>query len=319
MKIKNLLLLTAAASLSMSAFAQVNGEYVDYTSGTPTQDHFFVRGNYDDMGDAAQYNNTVSFKAGTPQQVWIHLDDDEIYLNEAIQALDHQAYNSSGSLYDEITYNGYQFDIYLPSNVRIITVDNVTLQEYNEDEAEGDPVDLVKGDRMPTTSTLSWAKKEGVIKVIDGKNYDVYTFTCFNDKAFGTHFSASTPAKYKQNGALKKDATLLGIYLQNDDQDQVVGPLEQDMILGNMMFTLNETSEMFFFGTGGQGENRYMQFNRVKLFGSSSVVENLATKTISSVKYYNIAGMESNNPFDGVNIQVTTYNDGTTTTCKVIK
>ncbi len=37
------------------------------------------------------------------------------------------------------------------------------------------------------------------------------------------------------------------------------------------------------------------------------------------MKYYNVAGMESNMPFDGVNIKVTTYNDGTTSTCKVIK
>ena len=46
MKIKNLLLFAAAASLGLSAFAQevTNGEYVEFKAGTPTQDHFFVRG-----------------------------------------------------------------------------------------------------------------------------------------------------------------------------------------------------------------------------------------------------------------------------------
>ena len=54
-------------------------------------------------------------------------------------------------------------------------------------------------------------------------------------------------------------------------------------------------------------------------FGSASVVENLAQKTIKNVKYYNIAGMQSEVPFDGVNIKVVTYNDGTTSTYKVMK
>ncbi len=45
----------------------------------------------------------------------------------------------------------------------------------------------------------------------------------------------------------------------------------------------------------------------------------MAEKTINNVKYYNVAGMESNVPFEGVNIKVVTFNDGTTSTSKVIK
>lgn len=44
-----------------------------------------------------------------------------------------------------------------------------------------------------------------------------------------------------------------------------------------------------------------------------------ADKGITSVKYYNVAGHESDAPFSGVNIVVTTLNDGTTTTTKIIK
>lgn len=44
-----------------------------------------------------------------------------------------------------------------------------------------------------------------------------------------------------------------------------------------------------------------------------------SAKAVSSVKYVNVAGAESNVPFDGVNIMVTTYADGTTQTAKVIK
>ena len=310
MKIKNLLLFAAAASLGLSAFAQdvTNGEYVDFKAGTPTQDHFFVRGTYDDMGTAQVEENKISFKGGTPQLVWIHLNDDEIYLNEDIQNLAPQEYKP-GATYNEITYNSFQFDIYMPQTTEIIvTYDD----EYNE-------VYFEKGDRLPGTSTLSWAKKS-TTKVIDGINYDVYTFTCFNDKAFGTHFSAKNAAMYEANGALKKDATLFGIRVQNKNQDQVEGRINGDMILGNTLLQLRETDEIFFFGTGGRDvENRYMQFNRVAMWGSNAVVENLATKTVNSVKYFNVAGMESNVPFEGVNIMVTTYNDGTTATSKVIK
>jgi len=42
-------------------------------------------------------------------------------------------------------------------------------------------------------------------------------------------------------------------------------------------------------------------------------------REVSAVRYYNVAGMESSNPFSGMNIVVTTYSDGTTSTSKVVK
>lgn len=44
-----------------------------------------------------------------------------------------------------------------------------------------------------------------------------------------------------------------------------------------------------------------------------------AGKTVSSVRYVNAAGIEATTPFEGVNIMVTTYSDGTKTAAKVIK
>ena len=43
------------------------------------------------------------------------------------------------------------------------------------------------------------------------------------------------------------------------------------------------------------------------------------TKTVKQVRYYNLTGMESSEPFDGVNVVVTTYSDGTKSTAKVLK
>ena len=43
------------------------------------------------------------------------------------------------------------------------------------------------------------------------------------------------------------------------------------------------------------------------------------SKTVSSVKYYNITGIESDKPFSGVNIVVTRYTDGSFSTTKVLR
>lgn len=53
--------------------------------------------------------------------------------------------------------------------------------------------------------------------------------------------------------------------------------------------------------------------------GVTGVEENVAEKAVSAVKYYNVAGVESNEPFDGVNIVKTVYTDGTTQTAKILK
>jgi hypothetical protein len=44
-----------------------------------------------------------------------------------------------------------------------------------------------------------------------------------------------------------------------------------------------------------------------------------AAKAVSSVKYYNAAGMESDKAFEGINIVVTKYADGSQSTAKVVK
>ena len=327
MKIKNLLLFAAAASLSLSAFAQdlETGEWAVLEDGSPakigqtTNDHVFARNAYDDVNPGTVYDNFVTFKAGTPQTVWFWLDDDEIYQNEKVQALPKTLIKDGGAPYNEITYNSFQCDLYLPMSVQMIKTEN----------EDGDEIMFVQGDRMPNSAEFTFGEKD-FTKTIDGIEYRVYSLICSNKQNNGTHFSAKNATRYTNNGALKKDdAALIGIFLQNNNQAEVEGRLA-DMIIANQEFGLREPFTVepkwepndyrFIYGTGGNNETqRFQLYNRVALFGSSSVVEDLAQKTINNVKYYNVAGMESNMPFDGVNIKVTTYNDGTTSTCKVIK
>ena len=51
----------------------------------------------------------------------------------------------------------------------------------------------------------------------------------------------------------------------------------------------------------------------------TGIVDVLNAKQVVSEKYYNPAGIESDTPFKGVNIVVTRYSDGSTSTVKVLK
>ena len=44
-----------------------------------------------------------------------------------------------------------------------------------------------------------------------------------------------------------------------------------------------------------------------------------SSKEVAGKKYVNLAGVESATPFQGVNIEVTTYTDGTHSTTKTVR
>ena len=68
--------------------------------------------------------------------------------------------------------------------------------------------------------------------------------------------------------------------------------------------------EMFGFAQEGGEENFDLP---------TGVMEIVTVKEVVDVTYVNVMGMSSNRPFDGVNIVVTRYSDGTTSTRKIIK
>ena len=51
----------------------------------------------------------------------------------------------------------------------------------------------------------------------------------------------------------------------------------------------------------------------------TGVEQSVSEKAVQSVRYCNLQGHVSNSPYDGMNIVVTTYNDGTTVTTKIIQ
>ncbi len=51
----------------------------------------------------------------------------------------------------------------------------------------------------------------------------------------------------------------------------------------------------------------------------TSIFGVISAKEVAGVKYYNIAGVESDHPFQGLNIEVTRYSDGSQSTRKIMK
>ena len=85
----------------------------------------------------------------------------------------------------------------------------------------------------------------------------------------------------------------------------------------SVYFTLNSTDQSPY----GMNTAAYFCMDKFQVVvdKSTSVETMTADKQITGVQYVNIAGMTSSKPFDGVNVVVTTYSDGTTSTAKVMK
>ena len=81
-------------------------------------------------------------------------------------------------------------------------------------------------------------------------------------------------------------------------------------------FTLNSTD------TGAYGMNTaaYFCMDKFQVNDAPTAIENVnTTKQVANVKYVNLAGVESSTPFQGVNVVVKTYDDGTRSTSKIIR
>ena len=85
----------------------------------------------------------------------------------------------------------------------------------------------------------------------------------------------------------------------------------------SVYFTLNSTD------AGAYGMNTAAFFCmdkfQVKVEDPTAVEVVNVDREVAGKKYVNLAGMTSDKPFDGVNVVVTTYTDGTTSTVKVLK
>ena len=88
----------------------------------------------------------------------------------------------------------------------------------------------------------------------------------------------------------------------------------------NMYFTdydyLNESKFIIFPIMASGDESNGNDLGNVT---SVKEVKTATSRDVVAVRYYNLMGVESNKPFDGINIVVTTYSDGSRTSRKILR
>ena len=102
-------------------------------------------------------------------------------------------------------------------------------------------------------------------------------------------------------------------YRQNNDM--MLNPLNQRYPNGGeptrMLAYIEDDGKIIYKGENYDAAMEYLN--------SSSITTIAGNKQAVGIRYYNLAGIESAEPFKGVNLKVTTYTDGTRTTEKLIK
>ena len=89
---------------------------------------------------------------------------------------------------------------------------------------------------------------------------------------------------------------------------------------GNFTLELRESQLDTPAKAAAKGEPRPYKFLALNVTRNSFTgVADLNSDNVASVRYVNVSGMVSDQPFDGVNIVVIKYNDGTTKTVKIVK
>ena len=81
---------------------------------------------------------------------------------------------------------------------------------------------------------------------------------------------------------------------------------------------LDESKFIIFPIEASSGESKGDEMGNVT--SVKEVISDVAaSRTVSAVRYYNVMGAESDKPFDGVNIMVITFSDGSRISRKILR
>ena len=130
---------------------------------------------------------------------------------------------------------------------------------------------------------------------------------------------------------LTERASCLGLSLKDKGNGRIrVLAYTPDLktIKGNddaiLTFNINgETSGDIFVdrieAVNTNGESVYLAGFNIPVSTPTALTEMTTNKAIADVKYFNLAGQEMTEPANGVTLVVTTFNDGSRTTSKIIR
>lgn len=121
------------------------------------------------------------------------------------------------------------------------------------------------------------------------------------------------------------DPTYSGTFKMLDGSELIKG-LEYDIVVFRDLFEVEDvadyeaTTTLSYEVSGKQGLTNKSITIVVNFNDKPTAVEEVAAeKAVSNVTYYNVSGVASAEPFDGVNIVVTKYADGTKKVEKILK
>ena len=125
---------------------------------------------------------------------------------------------------------------------------------------------------------------------------------------------------YDANGEVTGTTEFVLANCENGVQNVVSQWIWWDMSSLGTVDHINFTMASTDVGDWGINTSTYFCMDKLQVVESpsSAVDNNLAVKTVAATQYVNLAGQTSNRPFDGMNVVVTRYSDGTTTTSKVV-
>lgn len=135
------------------------------------------------------------------------------------------------------------------------------------------------------------------------------------------YMQLSIQTKRDEEGPIGLDMEGLGFWKAENGLDELKG--NNAYLKGYDEATDSSLTDFHYYTTFDQGHEEdapgYI-FQYPDGDNTFTRIENVNTnKEVKSVRYYNTLGVESNTPFEGVNIIVTTYSDGTTSAEKTLK
>ncbi len=171
--------------------------------------------------------------------------------------------------------------------------------------------------------TLVFPDGLDVVTVADEWDPEVVEVKCEPTSNFPSSFGVSLSTGYKDKKLkviCKNEKQRRFNLIEANKADKyplfkVTAVAADDFESGNITPTMG----LWLIGTGDKPAEDCMEPPLTAMQVTTAVRDINADKAIAGVKYYNVAGVESNEAFDGVNIVVTTYVDGTTSAVKVIK
>ena len=202
--------------------------------------------------------------------------------------------------------------------------------------------------RLMVSELRDWRKLNLVLQSLDEHYVDTVDRKAVTDAAITAALGALDPhSVYMPPAVLEESETELagnfdGIGIQfNVPNDTVVGAnmsktpstvnpnhfltifcttRGDEVVKGDRPFTAyvkytQENDKSHAIGT----PDEHFTLTTISFSGRSAVADVNAAKAVSSVKYYNAAGVASDNAFEGVNIVVTKYADGSQSVTKVVK